>query len=146
MPMFRISFALSLAVLAGCEPEDAGPVDSDGDGLNDDQEADLGADPDNIDSDGDTIGDGDEVDAGLNPMSVDTDEDGYQDNWEQTEGTDPADANRVIYKGGCPNHPDKAQFGGGEGHPVEVGEPIAYFTFLDQFGDQLSIYDLMGLG
>jgi thiol-disulfide isomerase/thioredoxin len=145
--MFRISIALSLAVLAGCEPEEAGPVDSDGDGLNDDEEADLGTDPDNVDSDGDTISDGDEVDGSMDPLSVDTDNDSYQDNWEQTEGTDPTDPNSVIYQGGWPYNPDKAQYADRDwSGTIGIGDELPYFSFLDQWGDMLSIYDLADQG
>ncbi len=42
-------------------------VDSDGDGLSDGEEADLGTDPDNPDTDGDGTGDGDEVTNGTDP-------------------------------------------------------------------------------
>lgn len=41
--------------------------DADGDGLSDDEEEDLGTDPDNADTDGDGINDGDEVDCGSDP-------------------------------------------------------------------------------
>ena len=142
--MFRITTALTLAILAGCETE---VPDSDGDGLNDDQEADLGTDPDNADSDGDTIEDGDEHDAGLDPTNVDTDGDSYQDNWEQTEGTDPLSADSVIYEGAWPYNPDKAQYESrGWNGTVGVGDELPYFAFLDQFGDMLSIYDLADQG
>ena len=93
--MFRISIALSLAVLAGCEPAET--PDSDEDGLNDDEEANLGTDPDNADSDGDTIPDGVEA-FGSNgyltaPALPDTDFDGVMDNVEIQQGTDPLDPN-----------------------------------------------------
>lgn len=45
------------------------PVDdSDGDGLSDDEEDDLGTDPNDPDTDGDGVNDGDEVDAGTDPL------------------------------------------------------------------------------
>jgi len=145
--MFRISIALSLALLAGCEPEETAAPDSDDDGLTDAEESDLGTDPDNADSDGDTIADGAEVDAGLDPLSVDTDDDSYQDNWEQTEGTDPTDANSVIYQGLWPYNPDKAQYADRDWNgTIGIGDELPYFTFLDQFGDMLSIYDLADQG
>lgn len=146
--MLRISIALSLALLAGCEPEETAAPDSDDDGLTDAEESDLGTDPDNADSDGDTIGDGAEVDAGLNPLSVDTDEDGYQDNWEQTEGTDPADANSVIYKGGWPYNPNKAKYAGRTWDDAgnQEGDELAFFTYLDANGDMVDIYDFANQG
>ena len=44
------------------------PVDSDGDGLSDEEEMNLGTYPEFPDSDGDGFLDGEEVDAGSNPM------------------------------------------------------------------------------
>ena len=46
------------------------PVDSDGDGLTDDEEIAIGTDPNNPDSDGDGTNDGDEVDAGTDPLDA----------------------------------------------------------------------------
>ncbi len=48
------------------------PVDSDGDGLTDDEEATAGTDPLNPDSDGDGFSDGDEVAAGSDPLDADS--------------------------------------------------------------------------
>ena len=153
--MFRITTALTLAILAGCDPtaddkdNNSAPPDADADGLTDDEEADLRTDPENVDSDGDTISDYDEVDGlGTDPLSVDTDGDSYQDNWEQTEGTDPTDANSVIYKGGWPYNPDKAQYEGRTWDDAgnNEGDPLAYFTFLDSNGDMVDIYDFADQG
>jgi hypothetical protein len=148
--MFRITTALTLAVLAGCEPVENTdePEDSDADGLTDDEEADLGTDPDNADSDGDTINDAAELDAGLDPLSVDSDGDTYQDNWEQLEGTDPLDANSVIYQGMWPYNPDKAQYEGRtwEDSGNQEGDPLAWFEWTDTFGDMVNIYDFADQG
>jgi hypothetical protein len=46
-------------------------IDSDGDGLMDDEEEILGTDPNNPDSDGDGIIDGDEIDQGTDPLKSD---------------------------------------------------------------------------
>ena len=54
-------------------------VDSDGDGLTDDEETLLGTDPNNPDSDGDDINDADEVVNGTNPNNADSDGDGVLD-------------------------------------------------------------------
>jgi hypothetical protein len=59
------SVDLQVLVVGAEEPE---PVDTDGDGLTDDQEAELGTDPTSEDSDGDCTSDGDEVDAGTDPL------------------------------------------------------------------------------
>lgn len=58
-------------------------VDSDGDGLTDDEEGLFGTDPRNPDSDGDGLPDGDEIDLGMLPLDPDSDWDGIAD------GSDP---------------------------------------------------------
>lgn len=69
--------------------------DSDGDGLSDAREAELGTDPNNADSDGDGINDGDEVALGTDPNNADTDGDGVSDGEEVAAGSDPNDASSV---------------------------------------------------
>jgi hypothetical protein len=66
-------------------------ADSDGDGLGDAQEAELGTDPANPDSDEDGLLDGAEVTAGTDPTLYDSDGDGFGDNAEVANGTDPLD-------------------------------------------------------
>src|SRR5262249_17007542 len=66
--------------------------DSDGDGLNDDEEAELGTDPHNRDTDGDGITDGGEAGSGgtgTDPTNADTDHDGVSDGYEVILGWDP---------------------------------------------------------
>lgn len=53
--------------------------DTDGDGLDDGEELDLGTDPLDPDTDGDGLEDGDEVDLGLDPLDPDSDDDGFED-------------------------------------------------------------------
>lgn len=77
--------------------EPAAVVDTDEDGLTDDDEVNVfGTDPEVFDTDGDGVGDGDEVEAGTDPLvaeeaeAVDTDEDGLTDDDEVNDiGTDP---------------------------------------------------------
>jgi hypothetical protein len=81
--------------------EDATPVvftgidaDSDGDGLTDFVEVDLGLNPLNPDTDGDTLSDGDEVNLyGSQPTLADSDGDSIPDGVEVQFGLDPADPN-----------------------------------------------------
>ncbi len=70
------------------------PVDTDGDGLSDDDEADHGSDPNNPDTDTDGLTDGEEVnDYGTDPTSLDTDGDGFWDSHEiGVTHTDPTSA------------------------------------------------------
>jgi hypothetical protein len=66
--------------------------DSDGDGLTDEVEAQLGTDPNDPDSDDDGLTDGDEVHQhGTDPKNADTDGDGFSDKDEVDGGSDPKD-------------------------------------------------------
>ncbi len=68
------------------------PVDSDGDGLSDEEEDTVyQTDPLVVDTDGDLVSDGDEVAAGFNPVKRDTDGGGAWDGYELSVGTDPTD-------------------------------------------------------
>lgn len=70
-------------------PVDDSP-DTDGDGLTDNQEAELGTDPENPDTDDDGISDGDEVNVHrTDPLNSDTDADNFYDGGELIRGTDP---------------------------------------------------------
>lgn len=75
------------------EPTTTEPVpdtDTDGDGLTDRRELELGLDPQNRDGDGDGLTDGEEVlDYSTNPANPDTDGDGYLDGMEVGNGYDP---------------------------------------------------------
>ena len=72
--------------------EEAGAVDTDEDGLTDDEEVDVGTDPAVFDSDGDGLGDGDEINVfGTDPLVPDTDGDGVSDGVEVEAETDPLD-------------------------------------------------------
>ena len=74
-------------------------VDSDGDGLSDDEELQLGTNPYNSDTDGDGLSDFYEVNNGTNPLLYDTDGDGYSDGYEVDAGTDPSEKDDmpIIY-------------------------------------------------
>ncbi len=63
--------------------------DTDGDGLNDDDEVARGTDPLLADTDGDGLDDGDEVARTTNPLVADTDGDGLRDGQEIILGTNP---------------------------------------------------------
>ncbi|MHA2292397.1 MAG: NosD domain-containing protein [Candidatus Hodarchaeales archaeon] len=64
-------------------------TDTDGDGLWDNHELNLGTDPLNSDTDSDGLEDGWEVFLGTDPLIKDTDGDGLGDGWELYLGTDP---------------------------------------------------------
>ena len=67
-----------------------GETDTDGDGLSDEKEKELGTDPLKADTDGDGLDDGKEVhDTKTDPLKADTDDDGLSDKEEIDLGTDP---------------------------------------------------------
>ncbi|MFH1233826.1 MAG: hypothetical protein V1649_04235 [Patescibacteria group bacterium] len=66
------------------------PIDTDKDGLTDEEEKQLGTDPNSIDSDNDGLSDREEVKVyGTNPLNADTDGDGYEDGDEVKNGYNP---------------------------------------------------------
>ncbi|MDP2991274.1 MAG: hypothetical protein Q8O57_12010, partial [Kiritimatiellota bacterium] len=67
-------------------------IDEDGDGLDADQEKQLGTSDHNSDTDGDGLADGSEVASGTNPLNPDTDGDGLTDGWEVLHGLNPLNA------------------------------------------------------
>lgn len=116
-----LPIALLFSGLAGCLPDrdELGGQDSDGDGLTDSEEAELGTDSSNADSDGDGLSDFEEVEA----------------------NTDPNDADDVPYAGGwaidaCRD--DIESTGNG------VGDIVEDFELPDQFGDSLRLHDFCG--
>lgn len=71
-------------------PQPVGTVDSDADGLTDDEEARRGTNPQSPDTDGDGLGDREEVAVhGSDPLKSDTDGDGHPDATEVQNGYDP---------------------------------------------------------
>ena len=112
----RTDVAAALAELIG-------PVDTDGDGLTDDDETNLhGTDPDDADSDDDGLSDGAEVNLhGTDPNDADSDADGLSDGDEvNVHGTDPLDPDSdddfasdgaEIAAGSDPNDPTSYPWG-----------------------------------
>lgn len=97
---------------AGSEPDMiavSGPVDSDGDGLTDEYELEIGTDPNNPDTDGDGLTDGEEVSVyKTDPLNPDTDYDGLTDGEEVKKyKTDPL-------------NPDTDKGGVSDGHEVLI--------------------------
>lgn len=74
------------------DPLDDGTLDSDRDGLTDQQEVELGTQPYYYDSDFDGLSDGNEVNIhGTNPLMADTDQGGISDGHEVNAGLNPQD-------------------------------------------------------
>jgi len=108
-------------------------VDSDGDGLTDEEEAALGTDPDDADSDDDGLEDGEEVQTFLtDPLDSDSDGDGLTDGEEvNVHSSDPRDADtdddglddgdEVNLYGTLPVNPDTDGDTFGDGEEVVAG-------------------------
>lgn len=78
------------------EPVVSVGIDTDGDGLTDEQELLLGTDPNSLDTDGDGLFDGEEVRIYLtDPLNPDTDGDGYPDGEEVANGYNPRGPGRL---------------------------------------------------
>lgn len=73
------------------------PIDSDGDGLDNETETKLGTDPNNWDTDNDALSDGDEVLIWkTNPLNPDSDGDGFKDGEEVKNGYNPLGAGKLF--------------------------------------------------
>lgn len=130
--LLLVSFLLvgGAALQYGCSPEPAVqvPVDTDGDGLTDAEEMELGTDANNADTDGDGLTDGEEVNEyNTDPLNADTDGDGLNDGEEvNSYGTDPL-------------NPDS------DGDGLDDGEEVNNYRTDplsdDSDGDSLSDYD-----
>jgi len=126
---------------------EAGQRDSDGDGLTDDEEIQLGTDPFNPDTDGDELGDGREVkELGTNPLNADTDGDTLTDGDEvlrrstdplnpDTDGDGLSDGDEVR-RGTDPLNPDTDRDGLIDGDEVRIGtDPLKPDTDNDELLD-----------
>ncbi|MDZ7692511.1 MAG: OmpA family protein [Balneolaceae bacterium] len=129
--LVSILLAGGVTLQYGCgssEPTVQEPVDTDGDGLTDAEEAELGTDPNNADTDGDGLTDGDEVNKyKTDPLNPDTDDDGLTDGAEvNSHNTDP-------------NNPDS------DGDGLEDGEEVNDYRTdpnnPDSDGDGLNDYE-----
>lgn len=76
-------------------------IDTDGDGITDDDEATLGTDSNDRDSDNDGYSDGFEITDGTDPMDSDTDDDGVMDGGDRCADTSPRNANDTVDSTGC---------------------------------------------
>ncbi|MDP6935652.1 MAG: hypothetical protein QGG40_22220, partial [Myxococcota bacterium] len=91
---------------------------------------------------------------GSDPNDTDTDDDGYSDFEESHAGTDPLDGASVIYTGGWPYNPGKESIGDpsfdadndGEIDAGGLGDTVPRLIAMDQFGEEMDLYDLAGQG
>lgn len=133
-----LTLALLPLALTACSEKDED--DNDDDGTSVDMES---------DDDGDGLTYGEEQELGTDPNNPDSDEDGYRDGDEVAEGSDPASADSVIYAGGWPYQPDKDQFGAPsewDGRKAMIGDQAPRMSAVDQWGDEVDLYDFMGHG
>jgi thiol-disulfide isomerase/thioredoxin len=135
--MRKLTLALTLSLALGCAgvlgTDDATgadtdnvveDIDTDGDGLTDSQEAELGTDPESVDSDGDLFEDGAEVDADSDPASCMSVPEG-DGNW----------ANCV----------NQMAWDGVEGSTwADDGEALNDFMMVDQFGNEVTLHQFYG--
>lgn len=122
-----------------------GEVDTDGDGLTDQAEIELGSDPNNPDTDGDGLRDGEESQLGTDLLSTDSDGDGVPDGDEVQRGTNPSDPDtdgdgladgNEIQSGSDPLNPDSDEDGISDGDEVQRGtNPLDADTDRDQLQD-----------
>ena len=148
--LFVLTAALSVACDSKSDDDEEGsgepPVDTDGDGIFDDDEAAMGTDPNSADTDNDGLSDSEELELGTDPTSDDSDSDGYLDSWEVAEGSDPADDESLIYAGGWPYNPDKDAMPESDSTRVRPYEVAPRFQLQDQFGEVVDLYDFAGQG
>lgn len=157
---------LLLATACGDVKDNTADADSDGDGLTDAEEADLGTDPQAADSDGDGIDDADEIDMGLDPLDEDSDGDGLSDAEEDEYGLDPLnddydgdgvlDGVEIEYgskpkkmyswpgDGIWPNFKYLADEAGADGTDYAEGEVFPNFKGKDINGEKVQLYHFYG--
>ncbi|MBN2518036.1 MAG: hypothetical protein JXB14_04280 [Candidatus Altiarchaeota archaeon] len=89
-----------LTVLAQGKGSEFSPAqDSDQDGLSDEQEAELGTNPNDADTDDDGVNDGEEISNNTDPLDPDTDNDTTPDGLEDSDGDGVKDADECNFDG-----------------------------------------------
>ena len=91
-----------------------------------------------IDTDGDGLSDDEELELGTDPSKEDTDGDGYSDMVEDNSYTNPTDASDHPYAGGWPIDACRNDI---VGSGVGEGDTIDNLTVTDQFGEELKLHD-----
>lgn len=149
-PLLRVFSAIALtSCVFACDSTEEGSsedpaAEETGDSDSDDT---TGEDTETGDDDGDADDDGltdeEEAELGTDPNDPDTDDDTYWDSWEVTEGTDPLDPNSRIYAGYWPYYPDKDSLEQGTWDTASkaIGSQFPRELFMDQHGEMVEIYD-----
>jgi len=97
--------------------------------------------PGTADTDGDGLADSYELEIGTNPESEDSDGDGWTDSEEIYDFTDPDDEDSHPYTGGWKRMPIPDDIGD-EGRAV--GDVIENFFLEDQFGEEVELHRFFG--
>jgi len=135
---------------------DPANLDTDGDGLTDGREREIGTDPEDPDTDDDGLTDGEEVlEYGTDPLNPDSDDDGLKDGYEvkesKTNPLDPdtdkdelKDGREVLETGTDPLNPDSDADGLKDGAEVLTykTDPLDPDTDLDQLTDGREVNEL----
>lgn len=144
-PKFAVALlAASILLSPGCAEPNAD--DEDGSGASgtetDETETETG-EPEPLDSDQDGLSDDEEAELGTDPLLKDTDADNYWDSWELIEGTDPLDIDSRIYTSWWPYNPDKDALPQGSWATASTaaGSPFPRHTFHDRHGELVDLYD-----
>ncbi len=95
-----------------------------------------------VDTDGDGLGDSYELEIGTNHEAADSDGDGAADNEEIYQFTDPVDEDSSPYIGGWQRMPVPDDLADDEGR--EVGAVMENFFLTDQFGDEVELHRFYG--
>lgn len=90
------------------------------------------------DSDGDGLLNSEEDELGTDPSKADSDDDGWEDLLELDGNTDPLASNDHPYTGGWTIDACRHDI---EGEAVEVGSIAPQFELLDQHGDTVRLHD-----
>ena len=96
------------------------------------------------DVDGDRLDARAEIEHRTDAINPDTDGDGYLDGDEVAEGVDPLDPDARIYEGNWPYWHAKDSLDDWDRGPAEVGDAIVRLVGVDQFGDDVDLYDFGG--
>ena len=112
-------------MVSGCGPTQL-DVDMEGEGVS------------FVDSDGDGLSDAEERELGSDPALMDSDGDGWDDGVEHGYYTDPADANDHPYTGGWPIDSCRNDL---VATGMNEGDVINDVKLLDQFGEEIRLHD-----
>lgn len=145
MRLHTLTAALLLLATTACI-DDADEGGNGGNGGNDggDDTADQ-VDPSTLDNDGDGLTAGEEEALGTNPDLADSDGDGWDDKAEIDGDTDPVNGFSWAFGSGqWPDFSDEADAAGVDGSDYAEGEVFPDFSAVDQFGNEVSLYQFYG--